>query len=149
MQEETGRGVLAAVSGIGAWLIPAWGCPVCLSAFAGTMSAFGFGFMATEEVLTPLTGVLLGGSLLALGFSARRRRRFEALAVGVIAGGFIVASKFYPAQVWLSYVGLVGLLVAAIWNMRVAGRPPIFAATEGKSVPIQASMGRDGDEANS
>ena len=123
MNDETGRGVVAALSGVGAWLIPAWGCPVCLSAFAGTMSAFGFGFMASEDVLTPLTGVLLSGSLLALGFSAKRRRHYGAVALGVIAAGLIVGSKLFPAQPWLGYAGLAGLLGAAIWNMRIANRP--------------------------
>jgi len=139
MQPETGRGVLAALSGIGAWLVPAWGCPLCLSAFAGTMSAFGFGFMATEQVLTPLTVVLVGTSLLALGFSARRRRRFEALMVGVIAAAFVVASKFLPAQVWISYAGLIGLLVASVWNIRITGKRPVCSVEEGVGVPIQAT----------
>ena len=123
MKQETGRSVVAVLSGVGAWLVPAWGCPVCLSALAGTMSAFGFGFMAREGVLTPLTSVLLIGSLLALGLNAKRRKCYGAVALGVVAAGFIAGSKFFPAQSWLSHAGLAGLLGATIWNMRVANGP--------------------------
>jgi predicted Kef-type K+ transport protein len=101
------------------------------------MSAFGFGFVATEEVLTPLTGILLAGSIVALGFSARRRRRYSALAIGITAAAFIIGSKFWPAQVWTGYAGLGGLLVAAIWNMRISGTKSVCSKEEGAGVPTQ------------
>jgi len=104
MQKETGRSALAAFSGTAGWLLPAWGCPVCLSAFAGTMSAMGLGFMATEAVLTPLTVVFLGGALAAL--SARRRRRYGPLSLGVAGATLLAGSKLWPALVWLGYAGL-------------------------------------------
>ncbi len=123
MQKETGRSALAAFSGAAGWLIPAWGCPVCLSAFAGTMSALGLGFVATEAVLTPLTVVLLGGTLVALGFGARRRRLYGPLLLGLVGAGLLAGSKFWPAQEWLGYGGLACVLVGAIWNSRIAAGP--------------------------
>jgi len=123
MQKETGRSALAAFSGAVGWLIPAWGCPVCLSAFAGTMSALGLGFVATEAVLTPLTVVFLGGTLVALGFGARRRRRYGPLMLGVVGAGLLAGSKFWPAHEWLGYGGLACVLVGAIWNSRIAAGP--------------------------
>ena len=123
MQKEAGRSALAAFSGAAGWLIPAWGCPVCLSAFAGTMSALGLGFVATEAVLTPLTVVFLGGALAALGFSARRGRRYGPLLLGVVGAGLLAGSKFWPAQEWLGYFGLACVLVGAIWNSRIAAGP--------------------------
>ena len=128
MQKEAGRSALAAFSGAAGWLIPAWGCPVCLSAFAGTMSALGLGFVATEAVLTPLTVVFLGGALAALGFSARRRRRYGPLLVGVVGAGLLAGSKFWPAQVWLGYGGLACVLVGSLWNSRIVTGPRLRAS---------------------
>jgi hypothetical protein len=112
------------------------------------MSAFGFGFVATEEVLTPLTGILLAGSIVALGFSARRRQRYRALAIGIAAAALIIGSKFWPEQVWTGYAGLGGLLVAAVWNMRIAGTKPICSVEEGVGVPTQVMERRSKDETN-
>jgi hypothetical protein len=125
MGGETGRGLVGTFSSVGAWLIPAWGCPVCLSAFAGTMSALGLGFVATRAVLTPLTAVFIGVALLALGFGARRRRRYGALILGAAGAGLLLVSKFLPAEAWLGYSGLVGLVGASLWNTRIAAARPV------------------------
>ena len=128
--EETIRGALAASSGIGAWLVPAWGCPVCLSAFAGTMSALGLGFIATEAVLTPLTLALLGVALVALGFGARRRRHYGPLLLGSVSTTLLVGSKFWSEPSWLGYLGLAALLGASVWNVRISIPHPSSAATQ-------------------
>ena len=128
--EEATGGALAAFSGIGAWLVPAWGCPLCLSAFAGTMSALGFGFVATEMVLTPLTVVLLGVALLSLGFGARRRRRYGPLLLGAVSAALLVGSKFWAEPTWLGYLGLAALLAASLWNVPAAARRRSSAAPD-------------------
>ncbi len=138
MQKETGRSALAAFSGAAGWLLPAWGCPVCLSAFAGTMSAFGLGFVATEAVLTPLTIVFLGTAMVALGFGARRRRRYEPLLLGVVGAGLLAGSKFWPEQVWLGYAGLACVLVGSLWNSRIAAGPRSRAS--GASANVAATQ---------
>ncbi len=142
--EETSRGAVAAVSGIGAWLIPAWGCPLCLAAFGGTMSALGLGFMATEAVLTPLTIALLGVALVALGVGARRRRHYGPLALGTVSAALLVGSKLSAEQAWLGYLGLAALLAASVWNTRFGARRPSSAATAPESTGLnELSGGRE------
>ena len=119
MLKETKRGVLGALSGTGVWLLPAWGCPVCLAAFAATMSAVGLGFLASEVVLTPLMAILLGVAVFSLAYSARKRRRYGPLLVGTLGAAILAASKFSPGQPWLSYAGLAPLLGASLWNVRI------------------------------
>ena len=123
MQKRNAQSAFAAFSGAAGWLLPAWGCPVCLSAFAGTMSAFGLGALATEAVLTPLTIVFLGGVLAALGFAARRRKRYGPLWLGAIGAGLVAGSKFLPAEAWLGYMGLAFVLAGSLWNSKVAAGP--------------------------
>ncbi len=136
MKNENGRSALAAFSGAAGWLLPAWGCPVCLSAFAGTMSAFGLGFVATEAFLTPVTAVFLGGALAALGFGARRQRRYGPLLLGVFGAGLLAGSKFLPAQEWLGYGGLACVLVGSLWNARMAAGPRSSAAGVGPGTTV-------------
>ena len=123
MRNETKRGALAALSGTGAWLLPTWGCPLCLAAFAGTMSTVGLGFLASEVVLTPLMTILLGSAVFTLGYTARRRRKYGPLLVGALGAAILAASKFTPEQPWLSYAGLVPLLGASLWNVRLGASP--------------------------
>lgn len=139
MREERGGGLFSALSGVGAWLIPAWGCPVCLSAFAGTMSTLGLGFLATAAVLTPLTLLLLGAAVVALGLGARRTARYGALVLGVAGVGLLGGSKLWPGEIWLSYVGLASLLGASLWNTRTVagGRTYAPPASEENVSPIQ------------
>ena len=114
--------------------MPAWGCPVCLSAFAGTMSALGLGFLATKAILTPLTGLLLGATLISIGFGARRRRVYGPLVLGAAAAGLLVGSKFWPGEALIGYVALAAILVACVWNTRTAAarfaQPPPIAKAE-------------------
>jgi hypothetical protein len=127
--EEATEGALAAFSGIGAWLIPAWGCPVCLSAFAGTMSALGLGSLATEAVLAPLTVILLGVSLLALGFGARRTQRYGPILLGAVSAALLVGGKSWAEPTWLGYFAVAALLAASVWNVRVAASRRSSAVT--------------------
>ncbi len=148
MHREHGRDVLSALSALGAWLVPAWGCPVCLSAFAATMSALGLGFVGTKAVLTRLTGLLLGVALVSIGFGARRRRVYGPLSLSVAAAGLLVAAKFWPGEPWVGYAGLAALLTACIWSARTAvaraSDPPIAASPRDES-----TGGKDGNEEES
>lgn len=133
MRHDTERGMLTAVSGIGAWIVPAWGCPACLSAFAGTMSALGLGFVASKAVLTPLTVAFLTIAVLALGFGARKRRVYGPLVLGTAAAGMLIGSKFWDYP-WIGYVGLSALFAACVWNARAAARPVGSRSLDAKTV---------------
>jgi peptidoglycan/LPS O-acetylase OafA/YrhL len=83
------------------------------------MSTLGLGFLASEAVLTPLMAILLGAAVLTLGYTARRRRKYGPLLVGTLGAAILAASKFAPEQPWLGYAGLVPLLGASVWNVRL------------------------------
>jgi len=123
------RGAFAALSGTGAWLLPTWGCPVCLAAFAGTMSTLGLGFLANTAFLTPLTAILLGAAVFTLGYTARKRRRYGPLVIGTLGAALLVASKVSPGQPWLSYAGLVPLLGGSVWNVRFGASQSVCSTT--------------------
>ena len=149
-RNEATRGALPAFSAIGAWLIPAWGCPVCLSAFAATMSSLGLGFMATEAVLTPLTALLLAVALVALAFGARRKERYGPLLLGCLSAAVLVASKFSAEQPWLGYVGLAALLAASVWDAQGVARRPLSRERNGDASMFNKLTERreDGYETN-
>jgi hypothetical protein len=99
------------------------------------MSAFGLGFVATKAVLTPLAVVFLGGALAALGFGARRQKRYGPLLLGVVGAGLLAGSKNWPEQVWLGYGGLAFVLVGSLWNSRIAAGPRLIADRASADLP--------------
>jgi hypothetical protein len=66
--------------------------------------------------LLPLTVASLILAVAALGFRAKRRRGYGPLAVGVAGGTVLILGKFVLDSNIAVYGGLVGLIVASLWN---------------------------------
>jgi hypothetical protein len=97
----------------------------------------GLGFVATKAVLTPLTAILLGAAIFTLGYTARRRRRYGPLLVGTIGAATLAASKLSPGQAWLSYAGLVPLLGASVWNVRIGASRNVCPGADDDNNPLE------------
>ena len=62
-------------------LVPSATCPLCLSAYAGVLSAVGLGFLLTERLLAPLIAVFLLAGLASVAWSMRTHRHAGPLPV--------------------------------------------------------------------
>ena len=107
---------LAVVPGIGVSLLPKLICPLCWPAYAGVVSALGFGFLISTKYLLPLTVVFLAVTALALGFHAPRRHGYGPLGLGLAALALIVGGKFYFDAPQAVYAGIGLLIAASVWN---------------------------------
>ncbi len=111
------RKILAVFPAIGAVLIPGVSCPLCWPAYAGLLSSLGLGFVNYTPYLFPLTLLCLAVAVLSLGFRARRRHGYGPLVLGVAGGAIILTGKFIFAWQAVTYVGIVSLVSACIWNL--------------------------------
>ncbi len=110
------RSSLAALPGIGAALLPVGVCPACWPAYAGLLSALGFGFLLDTAYLLPFTAVFLLIAVGALAFRARTRRGYGPLIAGLAASTIVLIGKFALASNAAMYGGIVLLVAASLWN---------------------------------
>lgn len=108
--------ILAVLPVIGATLLPVLACPACWPVYVGLLSALGLGFINYSPYLLHITIVLLTFALFSLGYKASCRRGYGPLALGVVGALLLLAGKFYLEELYCSYVGVIVLVVAAIWN---------------------------------
>ena len=109
-------GIIVAIPGILASLLPAASCPLCWGAWAGVLSAAGFSFLFQRIWIIPLMIIFLSISLFAMGHRARQRHGFGPLTAGIVATIFMFIGKFVWPLGWLLYIGVGMLLIASIWN---------------------------------
>ena len=110
------RSAAASIPAIGTALLPNVACPSCWPAYTGLLGSIGLSFLTETRYLFALT---LGAIVLSLGslaFRARSRREFGPLIVGVIAGTFVLVSKFVLDVEPAMYFGIAGLIGASAWN---------------------------------
>ena len=88
-------------------------CPLCL---VSIMSVVGLGSVVTVAWLLPLMLVFLGATLLSLALSARRRRSYGTLSLGLLAACFIALGKFYFNSNFAAGAGVILLFAASLWN---------------------------------
>lgn len=108
---------LAALSGVGAALLPVGVCPACWPAYAGLLSALGFGFLLDTAYLLPFTAVFLLLAVGALAFRARMRRGYGPFIAGLAASTIVLTGKFTLASNAAMYGGIALLVVASVWNV--------------------------------
>ena len=112
----TWKRTAAVLPSIGVALLPKLTCPICWPAYAGLLTTFGLGFLASERDLLIVTIALLVFSVAALAFRASERRGYGPAAFGGVASALIVAGKFVFDSLALTYTGIILLLLSSVWN---------------------------------
>ena len=103
-------------------LVPSATCPLCLSAYAGVMSAVGLGFLLTERVLGPLIAVLLLAGLASVAWSMRTHRHAGPLVATLGGSVAVVAGRLVWDLPLVLYTGVMLLVVASLWNFAIRRR---------------------------
>ena len=134
------RRILAVFPAIGAVLIPGVSCPLCWPAYAGLLSSLGVGFVNYTPYLFPLTLLCLAVAVVSLGFRAKRRHGYGPLVLGFVGGVIILTGKFILAWKAATYVGIIFLVSACIWNL--LPRKKHSAGSCSECVPAGASRTR-------
>ena len=98
-------------------------CPVCLSAYATILSAFGVGFALTEGQHAILLFVAVAAALLAGGFRARMTRRFGPLGLTAVGCVLLIFADVLHENRALSLVGIALLVASMIWDRWAARQP--------------------------
>ncbi|MFB6262457.1 MAG: hypothetical protein ABEL76_02355 [Bradymonadaceae bacterium] len=110
-----GTSILGGVTGLLA-LVAVPKCPMCLTAYAGVLSAVGLGFLADAAVLTPLIGGLLVLQVGFVAWSARSHRNpWPVLATAAGALAVALARWVVPSDPLL-YTGAAAIVGAAAGN---------------------------------
>lgn len=109
-------GLLAAVPTTGAFLLPIGTCPACWPAYAAFLGPLGLGFLLSEPYRLPLAGIFLVATLAAFTYRASARWGYGPFLIGVVSATIAVVGKFLLASTPVLYLGIVGLVAAAVWN---------------------------------
>lgn len=131
------------IAAVGVALLPK--CPACWSAYAGLSSLLGVSFVVEPALLLPLTLASLALALAALWFNARgalwfhargsqrymasSARRYAAFAVGLASALLVWGGKFVLSSEPLTWLGLLGLIVASL-EARRGGPREVARASE-------------------
>lgn len=110
------RRAAAAVPGIAAALLPNVACPACWPVYAGVLSSLGIGSLMNGPYFFLILVMLLGTSLVSLGYKATVRRGYVPLMLGLLGSLTILAGKWFEAPSVFQWSGAAALIAASIWN---------------------------------
>jgi mercuric ion transport protein len=110
------RNTVAVLPAIGTVLLPKVTCPACWPAYAGVLSALGFGFVNYTSYVLPLTIVFFALALAPLGYQARHRRHITPLLVSLLAALLVIIGKFAFVSDLAVYAGITLFVGASLWN---------------------------------
>jgi hypothetical protein len=107
---------LDSVGSVGA-LVAALACPACFPIFAALSAALGFGvFRPFEGIVFYVFQAFALLTLIGLTISCIRHRRLVPVLLGLVGVGLLAYAFYYSYSVIAVYLGLLGLVVATIWN---------------------------------
>jgi hypothetical protein len=98
-------------------------CPVCLSAYATILSAFGVGFALSEGQHAILLIVAVVAALASGAWRARMTRRFGPLGLTALGCTLLIFADLLHENRPLSLIGIALLIASMIWDRRASKQP--------------------------
>ncbi len=117
-------------------LLPSFSCPMCLSAYAGALSAFGITAILDESVLAPLIAVFLAFGVGSIAWTTRSHRRVAPLVLSITGAASVIAGRLVWDVAAVLYVGAALLVTASLWNLWL--KRPRRTRTVVQHVPSEA-----------
>jgi hypothetical protein len=127
------------ITAVGIALLPK--CPACWSVYAGLSSMLGVSFVVDPTLLSVLTIASLGLAVAALASMALRTRSYLPLTLGAASALGVWAGKFELNSDVLTWLGLLGLMLAAFSARRRGGRVHARAAAAPSELADHAQAG--------
>lgn len=109
-------------------------CPVCYPVVGAFLSAIGLGFAVSAVVLKGLLVLFLCIGILGLWRSYRAHRNLMPIVTGSVSSLVLYTGKYLLVEDAIFYTGIIGLLGAVIWDMKVKRAVPCPACVENKVV---------------
>lgn len=121
------QGFFLAAPAVAFGLLPSVTCPACWPAYAALLGTLGVGFIPSDRLLLPLTVAALVLVVAVFAWRALRLRRFGAVVLGLAAATLLIVGRFVWPLPLMQYAGVVGLVAASIWNLRLRPRTAVQA----------------------
>jgi len=117
-ESKTVRGKWNAISssllGIGIAFFPK--CPICWAAYASALGVFGIETISYQAWMLPVMIVLLLVNVFVLTYMSKRHTGFGPGLLSIIGIVFILSSKILFDIDSFVYIGLVMIIMGALWN---------------------------------
>lgn len=109
----------AALPALAVSTLPFLSCPLCWPLYASLLGSAGLSFFNYTPYLMPVVGFSLLVALVSIGYQVKKNSSsYWPFVLAVIASLAIFVGKFVLISNAILYTGVVGLIVAVIWNAR-------------------------------
>jgi hypothetical protein len=92
-------------------------CPFCWAAYMSIFSTLGLASVPYMPWLQPVMMVFFLVNIFTLFMIARKRNNYTSFAFSVTGALMIMVSKFMTASLLLTYLGLLMIITASLWNL--------------------------------
>ncbi len=90
-------------------------CCIGIPTLLAFLSSIGVGFLINDKILIPLLIVFLGISIWGIYKSSKSHGKKGSLILAIISAIVVFAAIWFSKP--LVYIGLVGLIVASVWDI--------------------------------
>ena len=92
-------------------------CPFCWAAYMSIFSTLGLASIPYMPWLQPVMMVFFLVNIFTLFMIARKRKNYTSFVFSVTGALLIMVSKFMTTSPLLTYLGLLMIITASLWNL--------------------------------
>src|SRR5258708_5940722 len=92
-------------------------CPFCWAAYMSIFSTLGLASIPYLPWLQPVMMAFFLVNIFTLFMIARKRKNYTSFAFSVTGALLIIVSKFMTTSLLLTYLGLLTIITASLWNL--------------------------------